>query len=140
MTGERFPILKKAYGVAKDTVKKVVEPATEYEQGMVNASDEMRPKSMQDIINRARGVVYIPQTPGLNIRPELKPYDTQYIGRGAGDAKDLMAGSEALTRLEAAEQRNRMQQLENLEQVGEFEEPDSEVNIKAAKLRALLGR
>jgi hypothetical protein len=51
-----------------------------------------------------------------------------------------MSLEEADSRLNDAYKMQQMKQLEDLEQIGEFEEPDSEANLRAAKLRALLGK
>jgi hypothetical protein len=82
----------------------------------------------------------IPQEGMANMKPELKPYNTEYAGRGAGDSRDLAAGSDVMRKIDEAEKANMMKQLEDLDQVGAFEEPDSDVNVRAAKLRALLGK
>lgn len=82
----------------------------------------------------------IPQIPMENIKKEAKPYGTEFAGRGAGDSRDLAAGSDVMNKVDEADRMNMMKQLEDLDQVGAFEEPDSDVNMRAAKLRALLGK
>lgn len=47
---------------------------------------------------------------------------------------------EQAQRIKASDLANQMKQLKDLEDVGAFEEPDSEVNKRAAKLRGLLGQ
>lgn len=51
-----------------------------------------------------------------------------------------MVISEQNAKIDAADKMRQMKDLEDLEMLGAFEEPDSEVNQRAARLRKLLGK
>jgi hypothetical protein len=119
----------KTFGKDKEAkFNEKIESGLEAQQGLHN----LRPSA---VFGTEPPQVAMPQP-----KKELRPYDNPYAGQGAGDAKDLMAGSAVMDKIDAADKRNQLKQLEDLEMIGAFEEPDSDVNVRAAKLRALLGK
>lgn len=108
---------------------------------------DARNKEIVNKVKRFAGLLPQP-APGVDIdqrmaknkKQELKPYDNEYVNKGAGDTKDIIAGGNVMDKVNAAYKAQQMKDLENLEQIGAFEEPDSEVNQRAARLRKLLGK
>jgi hypothetical protein len=70
-------------------------------------------------------------TPGLPSRPAIM--SNAPVGDG-------VALGQQLQKIDAADKANIMKQLEELEQVGAFESPDSEANQAAGRFRKLLGK
>ncbi len=131
---ERFGILKKAYGIAK----KATEPATEFEQGMANASDEMQ--GLKNLKQRALGVD-IPQDKRENTPKQLKPYKSEYINKPGSNLESMTRADEHIGRMNDAVRQRQMQELEDLEMMGAFDEdPNSDVQTKIRNLKALLGK
>lgn len=131
---ERFGLLKKAYGAAK----KAVEPETEYEQGMSGAYDEMQ--GLKNLKQRALGVD-IPQDKRENTPKQLKPYKSEYINRPGSNLDSMARADEHIGRMNDAVRQRQMQELEDLEMMGAFDEdPNSEVQQKIKRLKAVLGQ
>jgi hypothetical protein len=106
---------------------------------MANAYDEMQ--GLHNLKQIFGGSEIEQRKPIKNIeRTTPPPYGTNYMSGDYGKSKNPMSLEEADSRLNDAYKMQQMKQLEDLEQIGEFEEPDSEANLRAAKLRALLGK
>lgn len=79
----------------------------------------------------------IPQQRQLNLPSNLQPRSA--ITSDAPVMKPYLSAP-VDERIKANDMANQIKQLQDLEDVGAFEAPDSEVNVRAAKLRALLGK
>lgn len=78
----------------------------------------------------------IPQTEMEQPKMDLRPRKSILA---ESPVNNPMVISEQNAKIDAADKMRQMQDLEDLENIGAFEEPDSEVNQRAARLRKLLG-
>ena len=114
-------------------------------QAFQGVSAEEQAKQDAEYANKLRSLVGmgpstgtdIPQQRQVNLPPDLQHRESILANKPA--PKPFLSAP-VNERIKASDLANQMKQLQDLEDVGAFEEPDSEVNVRAAKLRALLGK
>lgn len=78
----------------------------------------------------------IPQTEMRQPKMDLRPRKSILA---ESPVNNPMVISEQNAKIDAADKARQMKDLEDLENIGAFEEPDSEANMRAKKLRSILG-
>lgn len=111
-------------------------------------SEEEQNKQEQAYKNKLRSLVGMAPSPtGTDIPQNTAPYvpgvslqPRAAILANSPRPNDTGAMANTLNNIDQADKINQMKQLQDLEDAGAFEAQDSESNIRAAKLRALLGK
>lgn len=78
----------------------------------------------------------IPQMEAAQPKMDLRPRKSILA---ESPVNNPMVISEQNAKIDAADKARQMKDLEDLENIGAFEEPDSEANMRAKKLRSILG-
>lgn len=106
-----------------------------------NAEAIERLKNSMKTIKDAFSDNEIPQQRMENERPELRPYNTEYINRPTKNVNELFRAGEIMDKARQAGRESQMRELEDLRNLAEFDDdPNSDLNRKIKGLEEILRR